>query len=375
LSQNRIKVLHLISPKGIGGAERLVLTYMKHFDRKSIDASLVVFSNETSGDSSFLTAAEGLGISMDTIRFGTPYSVSQLIDLYRIARRRCPHVIHAHGYKTDILGFAVARAMRLSIVTSVHGTHGLNGRSNTMLWIDEQLTRHFDCVITVSQEITDHLLLQKVPPGKMVTIRNIPPPQEYVLYEDTSSFREEMGIDACSNVVGFVGRLEHVKGCDQLIRAFAVLKEVCRDPQLVIVGEGTERRALEKLAKETGLEKRIQFCGFRSDTARIYRSLDLLVLPSRHEGIPLTLLEAMAMGVPVVATKVGGMPEVVEDRVTGLLVDADSPEALAAAITEALEIKDETRARTLNARKMIEREYDVAEWAGKIQAVYENVMR
>jgi len=374
-TDRQIKVLHLISPRGVGGAERVVLTLCKGADRESVESVLGIFRDNRTDRDDFITDVEKMGLAFEEICYKNPYDISQFFDLYRIVRRLCPQVIHAHGYKTNILGFFVAKLLGIPIVTTVHGLYRIGRGSNRMVRLGVFVLRYFDRVLPVSEQIREELLRMKIPASRMVTVRNVPPLATVKSRVQTQSFREEVGISPKRKIIGFIGRLEHVKGCDQFIEAMANIMRKALDFCAVIVGDGPEREALEILVKRRGLGERVNFFGFRNDPERVLQSLDVLVLSSRNEGIPLTLLEAMAQGVPVVATQVGGVPEVIRDGVNGLLVAPGEPAKLAEAIIESLSNPEAARERTLAAKKMLARDYDVRTWAGKVRDVYKGILR
>ncbi len=371
----RKKVLHLISSRGVYGAERVVLTLCKHADPEKIEPVMGIFRKKGSGGDRLLREAKRLGIIYEDILYTRAYDITQLLDLVRIVRRHRPQIIHTHEYKANILGFCVAKALDIPIVTTVHVLYDLKGREKIHLRLSLWLMKYLNAVMTVSKEIRNQLQSLRFPQKNIVTIRNVPPLTEKRPASETCSFREEIGNPSDQKLIGFVGRLVYAKGCDQLIHAIAGMKRKGCDFSVVVAGDGPERESLEALAKNLGVYERIHFCGFRSDTEHIYSSLDLLVLPSREEGTPLVMLEGMAQEVPIVATMVGGIPEVIKDRVNGLLVPPDDPAALAEAIVESLSRPDETRKRVLEAKKTVTESHNLEAWIKKYQDVYDRVAK
>jgi glycosyltransferase involved in cell wall biosynthesis len=369
-----IKVLHLISSKGLYGAERVVMTLARHADPEQVVPVMGIFRKKGTGGDEFVREAEGLGIAVETIPYTAAFDVRQILKLFKAVKRHRPRIIHTHEYKTNILGYIVAKTLGIPIVTTVHALHKLKGRAKVELRISVWLLRYLNAVMPVSEEVRDELLDLGVPQNKTVTIKNVPPLTERRREGGVRSFREELDIPSNQKLIGFLGRLIPAKGCDQLIHALSLMDGEHRDSILTVVGEGPEEDSLKALAKSLDVMDKVRFCGFRRDPENVYASLDLLVLPSREEGTPLVMLEGMWQEVPVVATRVGGIPEVIEDRVNGLLVPSDDPAALAEAITESLGMPDEARKRAQEARKKMEREYDVKAYVEKVQDVYKGIV-
>ena len=374
MGSKKIKILHLNAPAGIGGAETYLLTLAKNINRQKFDLVLGVFLDKQNSGNMFWREAEKLGLPLAPIRFKKPYDLSQIQDLYRIVKKQHPDIIHTHNYKPNILGFLVAKPFGIATVATVHGLYSGENKFRTVDWVSLMLLRSFDWTIAVSDQIKEKLKTMKIPPEKIKTIRNVP----YINNEEYSScwskFREEIGIGPNIKIIGFIGRLEPVKGCFQFIQAGSILAKRIQNICLVIIGDGSERESLEREVKQVGLENKVYFCGFRHDTAIVYKSLDLYVLPSLNEGIPLTLLEAMFYGVPVIASCVGGVPEVIQHRVNGILVRPNDPNALAESILEALNNSNETTKRIVEAKKTILNEFDVQKWIEKIQNIYLEMM-
>lgn len=294
----------------------------------------------------------------------------QILHIYRIVKKHHPDIIHTHGYKTNVLGFLVAKLFGIPIVTTVHGFYSNKMKTEILLRLSLMLLRHFDRIIVVSDQIKAELERAQVSSKKMRLIKNVPFIETKENLASASTFREEFGIPFNAKLIGFVGRLEPVKDCSLFIKTIPRVIKSNPDSHFVVVGDGSERKSLESLVTELCIENRVSFCGFRDDTMNVFQSLDLYVLPSINEGIPLAMLEAMSHGVPVVATRVGGIPEVIKDKVNGILVPPKNIEALAESIVESLSNPNETAKRILEAKKTIINEYDMRKWIEKIQGIY-----
>lgn len=370
MKSDKIKILHIIASPVFGGAERLLLTLSKNIDQKKFDLFLGIFIDQRKENNLMWSYAKKLNLKVDPINCKNPYDLLQILHIYRIVKKHHPDIIHTHGYKTNILGFLVSKLFGIPIVVTVHGLYPIKTKTNLRQRLSLMLLKHFDRIIAVSSQMNTVLKSKKVSSKKIINIRNVPPINVEEHSSNIGTLREEIGIPSNLKVLGFVGRLEYIKGCDLLIQAVSKIHSTNLDFCLVVVGDGPERKSLDLLVRKLGLKKYVYFCGFRNDIKNVFQSLDLYVLPSFNEGIPLAMLEAMSHGVPVVATRVGGIPEVIKDKVNGILVPPRNPEALAEGIMEALSSPEETAKRVIEAKKTIQNEYSIEQWIKKIQNTY-----
>jgi glycosyltransferase involved in cell wall biosynthesis len=182
--------------------------------------------------------------------------------------------------------------------------------------------------------------------------------------------REELGIGSEAPVLIAAGRLVPVKGLDQLLAALPGVRETLPLVQVLIVGDGPERSRLEQQANELGVSSAVRFCGHRQDIYDLVAASDVLVLPSFAEGLPMVILEAMALGTPIVASQVGGLPEVLRDGQSALLVPPGSPVALGQACARLLSRRDEARAMARAARQVVETQFTSLTQAEKVLDLY-----
>jgi glycosyltransferase involved in cell wall biosynthesis len=310
-------------------------------------------------------------------------------ELWRVLRRRRPDVVHTHTAKAGALGRMAAtlvnltlpRAQRAVIVHTFHG-HVLDGYfgpvGNRVVRAAEwALARLADRVIAISPNQRADLVERfgVVPADR---VRLVPLGLDLEPFFSTSSgpsaVRAALGAHRDDCIVGFVGRFAPIKDVPLLIRAFARFRERVPVARLVLVGDGATRAAAEELAGQLGLDRRVHFLGWRDDLVAVYGAMDLFALTSRNEGTPVSLIEAMAAGVPVVATKVGGVRDVVTDGRTGRLVPPGDEDALAAALTAAALGRDESRAMAAVARDEVRRRYRPERLVNDILALYEEAL-
>jgi len=249
-----------------------------------------------------------------------------------------PHVVHTHTSKAGALGRLVARVLRVPVICHTFHGHVLEGYfsplvSATLVRTESLLARLTDVVFVLGPRNRADLIrlgigrrVEMIPPGfDLKRLRALG-------QERAPDCRKHLGVPDGSPVLLALGRLASVKGIDVLLEALERLK--CQDvrPHLLVVGDGPRRSSLEALADDLGLQTRVRFLGWKADIREVLGAADLLVLPSRNEGYPHAVIEAMAAGIPVIASAVGEVPELVEDGATGFLVPPDDPDALASRI-------------------------------------------
>lgn len=253
----------------------------------------------------------------------------------RFLRSHPVRILHSHRYKENLLAAALARRCGIPhLVCTRHGApepfRGWSGvRHGAMALLDRLIARHFtDRVISPSEELRTRLLRQ-LPPGKVVTI---PTGIDIELVSSSltkAEAKHSLGLSEEARVVGYAGRLVPIKRLDVFLRAAERMAQADSDVVFVIAGGGPEEKHLRALASDLNLGGRVRFLGFRDAIYDVMRAFDVFLLCSDHEGLPRCILEALQLGVPVVARPVGGIPEVIEDGVNGILTAGPSDLALA----------------------------------------------
>ena len=296
-------------------------------------------------------------------------------------KRIRPHILHSHGYKAHIVGALAGKLSHNPLTVQTY--HGLE--ENLAGWAGLKMNLYnginvavggatADGIVGVSSEITK-ILEGRYPSADVRCITNGIDLARVVPSSERSAMRAQLGIAPNTFLVGTVGRLMPIKGLEYLIEAFAQFRRR-RDPQeskLIIVGDGPLRAALEQCAESHGLSRQVEFLGMRTDVYNLIRAFDAFVLPSLHEGVPMVLLEAMALGVPIVASAVGGIPEILEDRKEALLVPARDAGALAREI-EMLAGSPEIRALLIRAaRARVEAQFLIRSSAAKMLKMYRSL--
>jgi glycosyltransferase involved in cell wall biosynthesis len=294
--------------------------------------------------------------------------------LLGVCRRERVQVWHGHDYKSNALGLLLRRFWPMRMVTTVHGWVRHTRRTPLYYRIDRFCLPRYEKVICVSPDLEQECLALGVPAERCVLIENGIDVEEFSRRQDVAEAKAQLGIAPNRLVVGAVGRLSPEKGFDLLIRAADRLLTDGTDLELLIVGDGDEQTRLNDLIALLGRGDRIRLLGYRADLRGLYEAMDLFALSSLREGLPNVLLEAMALEVPVAATRIAGVPRLITDGVNGLLVDAESVEKLAAALGRLLGDGDLRRRLGRAGRETIEARYSFATRMDRIRAIYDNLL-
>lgn len=331
----KIKLLQMLTNFHIGGTERQVTNLALGIDPSRFDLHLGCLRH--SGE--LLAELEALRVPRSEFRIGPLYSpktVWQGIRLARYVRRNSIQVVHSYGFYPIVFTVPVARLAGASIVVaSIRNTCDLLTPAHRRL--QKMVCRLADCVLVNAEAIRQNLVEEGYEAHKIVVIRNGILLPKASKTERGQAVRREWGFPPNSRLVGVFARLNRMKGVEYFLDAAAILAKRFSDVRFLVVGDGAIKKELEERASRLGLGPWIAFTGFRSDVAELLAESAISVLPSLSEGTSNTLLESMAAGTPVIATRVGGNPEVIEDGVSGLLVPPRDSGALAAAMGHLLE--------------------------------------
>ena len=330
-----MKIVHLTASRFFGGPERQMLELARHLP---VDVrSIFVSFSEGGCCKSFLDQVRQSGCRGIVLKHDTPHLLAALQELSEVLRINEASVLCCHGYKANLLGLLVARRLRIPVVSISRGWTAETLRVRIYEALDRRVLRWMDKVVCVSAGQARKVHLAGIAESKTSVIRNAIDPQRFE--NPLPSYRERLHRlfpAPCSRIVAAAGRLSPEKGFSLLVDAAAEVLPKRPATGFVLFGEGALREPLSRQIVERGLQERFVLAGFRSDVDRFLPHLDLFVLPSFTEGLPNVALEALAAGVPVVATSVGGTPEVVEDGVNGYLVPAGNSSAIAARVSELL---------------------------------------
>ncbi|HEX8087358.1 MAG TPA: glycosyltransferase [Blastocatellia bacterium] len=373
-SARRPRVLHLINSFEIGGTERQAVALLGRLNRERYDVKLAVLRNR----GPFYKEIEGRFPNVPEFPLTSFYNLNALRQLARLRAlmvRERIDILHAHDFYAGMIGAAAARLAGARVIACQRHLKLSNRPAHE--WGTRLTHRMAHRILVNSEAIRDHILSRDgAHAGKIVVIKNgissaADSPETRGLRD---SIRRELELDVDCKLVGMVARLQPVKGHRFFVEAAA--RVISKEPkaQFVLVGDGPLKSDIEDQAAKLGLKGRVRLLGDRADAAGLVASFDLLVLASLHEGLPNAVMEAMAAGVPVVATAVGGTKELIADGETGYLVPPADSDALSERITFALaNVADRSRVAAAG-RRFISAEFGMGRMVKSVEKLYDELM-
>ncbi len=370
-----VRVLELRSATGAGGGpEKTILLGAATHDPRRFAVTVCYLRNASEADESIHARARAAGVTLLTIPERHSFDLRAWRALRQIVRDRAIDIVHAHDHKSDLLALWLARANGVVPLSTAHGWTGHSRRERYVYYpADRRLLARFPHVVAVSSDIRGKLLEAGAHPSRVTTILNGVDHRAF-RHDATrrDATRRALGLAPGDIVIGSMGRLEPQKRFDILIDVCASLSRTHRSLKLLIAGDGSLAQTLASQVAEV-MPEGCRLLGHRADVADVMGAFDVFVQSSDYEGTPNTVLEAMAVETPVVATTAGGTAELLTDDVHGLLVPRGNPGALQDAIARTLADPAATRRRVAAARLRIEQDLSFERRMQRLEAVYERM--
>lgn len=358
-------ILHVLAPGRAGGLERVVAMLAGAQRADQLDARVVaVLDPAERGEHPFLAELAATAVPYVVLRVGARDYVGEARGVLRVLRGLPDAVVHTHGYRADVVGGWAARRAGVPAVATVHGYTGGGWRNRLNERVQALALRRADAVVAVSRPLVERLRRAGVRAAAIHLVRNGLAPVDAPLAR--AEARAALGIPADALVAGWVGRLSPEKGADVAIEALASAPSAWR---LAVIGDGPQGAPLRERAAALGVAERVRWLGLVPAAARYLAAFDAFVLSSRTEGTPIALLEAMAMSIPVVATRVGGVPDVMEAS-EGLLVDSEHPRAIGDALAAIARDEPAARVRAQAAARRVALHHSLASWVEAHARIY-----
>ena len=362
-------ILVLLTASSGAGAERLVLYQMKNYDRKRFNLHVITLRKGN---------LEGEFGNVDKINYSCvnskrKLSLKPIKKLLGYVNKNKIELIHTHLIEADMYGF-ITKLMnpKIKLICTKHDTNEFRRK---IFWrlINKLFSLNVNQVLAVSKSVKEFITKYEfIPPQKIKVLYNGINTNKFKISEDTKKLKQEFKLKDKDFIIGIAGRLIKQKGHRYLFKAIATLKDKIPGIKLLIVGDGEIRKELEEYVHKLNIEREVIFLGFRKDMPALYSLMDVFCLPSEFEGFGVVLIEAMACEKPVVATKVGGVPEVVLDGETGILVPPKNPDALAQAILKLLTNPVLSKGMGQAGRIRVEKYFAIGRMVKETEKVYNN---
>ena len=358
-----IKTLYFLNSTVRGGVEEHVLSILEKLDRTRFEPVVVCPQELISLIEAELKTYQ---VRSHAVFIHSWLNFGEIIKFIRILKEEKPDVVHSHLFKATMFAAPLAKCVgfsKIRVVDTAHIREAWRKGLKRAYFIDRFIYRRVDHVIAVSHAIKKYLIEEKKLPAEKIT----------VVHNGVHLEKFRSGAQRTTNgrlTFGVIGRLEPQKGHRYFLEAVQQLGSKAAGVDFKIIGEGSLRQQLEAQAFELGLKDKVMFSGFRSDIVKAFDELDVLVLPSLFEGLPLVALEASAMGKAAIVTNVDGSPEAVVNNVTGLVVPSQDVIALKDAMAKLIEQKDKINEFGRKAREHVERNFDVNKQVRETEKIY-----
>lgn len=356
-------VIFVFTPGPIGGAEKIVANGVYALKDLGLDVRLWIIKEKRTPHTAeaFLHLLHSLDVKCEIFECGSIWDSDLLRQLQRSFLRISPKIIHAHGFKASFYSY-LASSKGIKFILTHHGKTSHTLRVRIYEWIEKLIMKRSSAVIAVSNSMRENLIGQRISNKKIHVVENILTfPIKTVSREMTPDFK-----------LIFVGRLSEEKGCRYLIESFTQIKTP--NVKLNIVGDGIERTFLERLTNKLGLTSSVKFLGFQKDITPFLKDADAFVIPSLREGQPLALIEACCQGLPVLGSRVGGIPEMIQHGQNGLLFPTEDSRSIAMMIDLWASQKEHFQIKADDFKDQFQSRFSSERWANEMRIVYQTVL-
>jgi glycosyltransferase involved in cell wall biosynthesis len=364
-----VTVLHLISSAGYYGAESMLMTLVKALRSLGIRSCIAAFRNAQNPNLEIVERAASENFDTEVISCSGRFDVAAIRQISRGVNQHRAMLVHTHGYKADLYGYAATRKQAVPIAATCHNWTNDTRRIQFYARLDRWILRRFSVVTAVSPAVGGALARAGISSQKIRVIPNGIDVDRFTAGPPDPLPMLRLG----ATVIGMAGRLVPQKGFLDVIAVAPAILARFPNTQFLIAGDGPQRPALEQAAREAGVANAFVFAGARSDMHRLYQAMSIFVLPSFNEGMPMTVLEAMAAGCPVAATRVGAIPELIREGESGRLFTPGDRSALTNVLLDLLADAEARDRMGAAGRSRVCRDYSSLAMARQYAALYEQL--
>jgi len=387
----KIKLTHIICSLGYGGAERFLIDLIKNTNKEKYEISVLCVVE----GGPLVKELELNGVKTFIIGKKTKLGILTIWKIYKYLKKQKIQIVHTHLFAGDTWGRIAAVLARTPIIISTE--HSTNFNEGIIKRLVKKILSHFtDKIIAISKTVKENSQKRDwINPKKIEVIYNgidlekfslplLTPSRNEFGTKTNSKINKEISplsfslakeeMKKVSIILGFVGRLEKEKGVEYLIEAMGLIKKTDYNLRLKIIGEGHQRKKLETMRNQLELKDKIEFLGNKNNQAEIYQKIDILIIASLWEGLSIVALEAMASGVPIIASNVGGLQEIIKNEENGLLFEPENSKILAEKILWAIENYDKMISMAKKAKIKV-KEFNIKKKAERYEKIYKKLLK
>jgi len=366
----------LISSAGFYGAESVAVGLAETLERRGVFARLGVFRNRRRPNLEIAEVAEARGLRCYELDCRGQIDPRAILALRRLLRKERIDIVHSHETKSNVYGLLSTWGTGVRTVATCHNWIGTGRKIRFYNVLDKLLLKFLDRVAAVSGPVRDEAIRFGVDSREVVQIDNAIDHTKFEVAEArATALRESLGLEPGRPVVGTISRLSDEKNIETLLDAFHGVTRRQPGARLLIIGDGPHRSELERRTASLGIDDAVRFLGVRRDVPELLSIMDVFVLASLREGMPMVVLEAMAAAKPVVATAIGAIPTVIEHERSGILVPDPTPDAVGARIVRLLAEPAEAREMGRAARRVVRERFSAERMADDYLQLYEEALR
>ena len=365
-NKRKINVVHLVEELTIGGLEKTLTTVVLNLNKNKYNVS--VWCLREGGFFADKLVKEGIDVKI--LHISTSRNPLSIYKLYRLLKSHKFDLIHTHAYSAGTIGRISAFLAGIPVIISHnHSIYDYyNKYYHFVEWLLSLITDRVICISEVVNRFASET--QRINAKKLITIHNGIDDVCHVTEKRSSDLKKELGLPINHSVICTIAHMEEHKGIKYLLESASLLLQLRNDISFLLVGEGALKEELKILCVDLKIEKNVIFAGERNDILEILSLIDIFVQPSLREGLGLAILEAMACGKPVIATNVGGIPEVVQDRVSGILVPIGDFKALYSAMIELLNNTEKMKEMGNKGKRIFSENFHSEIMVDKIEELY-----
>lgn len=369
-----MRILQLISPIGLFGAEKVMVELSKELCSTEYKPYIGVIGNPQNYHTPVVIEAEKSGLEVKEFHCSGKFDIKTISAIRKYIKDNKIGMIHSHGYKSNFYALLATLNMNIKRIITCHNWLGISSKMKFYKLIDKILLKKFDKIVAVSDILKDEIIRGNIPENKVRVVYNGIDISRLQVISDKLQVKKSLGIKENEKVIGTVGRLTEEKGYIYLLRAAEKVVREFPDTIFLIIGDGQLRDSLKFIVHSLQLNDKVIFTGIRDDIPELLNLIDIFVMPSLKEGMPIALLEAMAAKKPIIASKVGAIPKVIEDGYSGLLVESGNEQELSESIIKLLNNPEKANSLAQNGYEKAKSEFSAKNMAEKYMEVYKSMM-